>query len=113
MSSFFKDITEAPEKGANQPGLSFVGNGENLLPIPGIKSVSKVYVSGVELPKEVVGKVVPAKEGDPDTESVPLWRAIEGPGGLVLQRGQKSNFGIWQKGADIRVNGELDTKGGK
>jgi hypothetical protein len=107
MSSHFRDITEAPEKGAGLPGLNFVGNGQNLLPVPGLKSAKQVLVSNVEVPETVTSKIVPEKEGDPDTETVPLWRAIETPGGLVLQRGEKSNWGVWQKGADIRVNGVL------
>ena len=45
--SHFREITEAPAGGAALPGLNFVGNGQNLLPIPGLKSVSQVFVSNV------------------------------------------------------------------
>lgn len=111
MSNFFRDITEAPEKGAVAPGIDIVGNGKNIVPVPGLKSVKQVLISGIEIPENLTSKIVPAKDGDPDTETVPLWRTVNVGGVLHLQRGEKSNFGIWQEGAAIRVNGEL--AGGK
>lgn len=110
--SHFREITEAPAEGAALPGLNFVGNGQNLLPIPGLKNVSEVYVSGIQVPETLTSKIVPEKEGDPDTETVPLWRVVTVGGVLHLQRGEKSNWGIWQEGASIRVNGELEGKAG-
>lgn len=104
----FREIAAPVEGASAKPGKEFQGNGQNLLPLPGVKSVKAVFVSGLELPKEIDELVV--KEGADNNATelvrVPLWQAVEIGGVLHLQRAEKSNHGIWQPGATITVIGE-------
>lgn len=86
---------------------TFVGDGSGVLPVPGLSSVSFVSVSGVELPETLLIRMPnPRRLEEYIDVPQPMYR-IENPGTpeAVLLRCLSSNFGIWQVGAEIVIDG--------
>lgn len=106
---YFPSIEEAkPAKAENV--RTFVGNGTNLLPVPGLRSLTSVRIGDIAIPLSINEDAPVDSTGRTETNVVPLVRIVETREGVMLQRGLRSNNGIWQQGANIHIIGVWGSK---
>lgn len=86
----------------------FVGNGGNLIMVPGCVAVDSVRVGDQSLPAFLEEQYPMDGSEHPKMETVrlPLYQLIQTEDGAALQRSIKTNDGIWQGGVPVYVSGQ-------
>lgn len=102
--------TYAENERDNENTRVFYGDGSPFLRCPGLLSLEKVRLSGFDLPKERIDRIVLDTSGQNfGYMRVPIVALMQGADGCsIVQRGQVSNDGNWQDGIPIFVTGEWD-----